>query len=314
MVSAAPEAGGKRVLLVGGCGYIGSYLYPRLVEAGFRVTVCDLLRRGNPLGLEVIQSDYEELGEGFLKGFDAVLWFGGHASVKQAMDDPDGAIANNCLNLFSFAKRLPSTTKFIYASSASLYSTKEIGDPSSEDSLVAIPSQNAYDISKFAFDYLANHFLPNFYGLRMGTVSGFSANLRPELIFNAMNIAAVEKGFVTANNKESLRTILFLSDLWVLVRTLLTTDQARGFYNAGSLSFKIGELAQGIADTWDVGVVDQPNSGTYSFSLNCGRMKTLCGESLHPSTLQQSCRDFIAQYKKHHEQPLSEKMPVLRVG
>ena len=45
----------EKLLLVGGCGYIGTYLYPRLKKAGFEVTVCDRLTRGNPLGIEVIK-------------------------------------------------------------------------------------------------------------------------------------------------------------------------------------------------------------------------------------------------------------------
>ena len=42
------------VLLVGGCGYIGSYLYLRLQSEGARVTVCDKGIRGNPLAIDVV--------------------------------------------------------------------------------------------------------------------------------------------------------------------------------------------------------------------------------------------------------------------
>ena len=301
-ISAAQPA--QKILLIGGCGYIGSYLYPRLQRAGFDVTVCDLLKRGNPLGLDVVQCDYAELQEDFLAPFDAVLWFGGHSSVGESMRDPDGAVANNCLNLFSFAKRLRPATKLIYASSGSLYSTKStIVAGASENSLASIPSQNAYDISKFAFDYLAQTFLGNYFALRMGTLCGYSANLRSELVFNAMNLAAVNTGQVQLMNSDACRTLLFLSDLWALVHKLLVTQQTPGIYNAGSMSFKMGELAQGIASTWDAQVLYKGDSDTYSFMLDTTKMRAICGSDLSGAGLQQRCRDFMEQYQSAQRAP-----------
>ncbi len=286
------------ILLIGGCGYIGCFLYQRLERAGFAVTVVDQLKRGNPLGLSVIEDDYANLHNDFLLQFDAVLWFAGHSSVGQSIADPGGAVANNCLNLFSFAKRLPERTKLIYASSGSLYSTKDAHVvPASESSLANIPSQNAYDISKFAFDYLSNSFLSNFFALRMGTLAGFSPNLRPELVFNAMNIAAVSTGRVHLKNSDSHRTILFLSDLWELVYKLLITKQQPGVYNVGSLSFKMGELAHRIARTWNAQVIYEGDSDTYSFLLDTTRMKAICGSDLASADISQRCREFIEQYK-----------------
>ncbi len=289
----------QSILLVGGCGYIGSYLYQRLHQAGFDVTVVDNLMRGNPLGIAVIEDDYANLTSEFLKSFDAVLWFAGHSSVGQSIVDPHGAIANNCLNLFSFAKRLSADTKLIYASSASLYSAKEGPvQAAREDSLTTIPAQNAYDISKFAFDYLAEHFLPNYFALRMGTLSGHSPNLRAELVFNAMNIAAVRTGELRLRNPESFRTILFLSDLWSLIFKLLTTQQQPGVYNAGSMSFKMAELAQGIAETWGSKIICEEQSETYSFLLDTTRMKIVCGADLALRSLSDMCREFMEQLEE----------------
>jgi UDP-glucose 4-epimerase len=286
----------NKILLIGGCGYIGSYLFQKLEQSGFQVTICDKLKRGNPLNLNVIQCDYIDLTQDFLKQFDAVLWFGGHSSVGESITDPDGAITNNCINLFSFAKRLSPLTKFIYASSASLYSTKEtFSSPSTEDSLVHIPAQNPYDMSKFAFDYLAKNFLNNFYALRMGTLSGYSPNLRPELVFNAMNLSAVNNGHVRLKNRESMRTILFLSDLWTLIYSLLTEVHQPGVYNAGSLSFKMGDLASSIAKTWNADVIDEGNSETYSFKLDTSKMMQVCGNNLRDSNIETLCLEFIAQ-------------------
>ncbi len=289
------------VLLVGGCGYIGSYLFPRLKELGLDPAVCDHLTRQNPAGIPAVARDYSTLTESELAQFDAIVWFAGHSSVQQALADPQGALANNCLNLFSLAKKLKPSTKLIYASSGSLYSAP-VGQPltpSSESDLAHIPYQNAYDISKFAFDYLAENFLSNFYALRMGTLSGYSQNLRRELLFNAMSLSAATSGKVIVKNRNAYRTILFLEDLWLLVKAMLTTDVAPGVYNVGSTSGTIGEFATWIADAWGAEVVDQGNSETYSFLLDVGRMDQLIGKQRIQSSVQQRSLDFIQQCRDH---------------
>ena len=285
----------SRVLLVGGCGYIGSHLHRRLVEHGFDVVVCDRGDRGNPDALDVIASDYAALEEGFLAGFDTVLWFAGHSSVVRAVQDPSGALANNCLNLLGFARKLAPGTRFVYASTGSLYSTADAQAlPADERSLVRVPSQNAYDISKFAFDYLAEHFLRNFHALRLGTVSGWSPNLRAELVFNAMNLTAARTGVVRLRNRSARRTILFLDDLWCLVRRLLEGGVEPGVCNVGSWSGCMGQLAADIAAVWGATVVDEGESPTYSFELDTTRMRQLCGERLPPADLAAQCRSFVA--------------------
>lgn len=290
--------GKDRLLLIGGCGYIGSYLYPRLKTVGFQVTVCDRLTRGNPQSVEVINCDYSELSDQLLHSMDAVLWFGGHSSVGQSIQDPNGAVSNNCLNLFTFAKKLKSSTKFIYASTGSLYSTRnDTVNPASENTDAIIPSQNAYDISKFAFDYLAQNFLDNFYALRMGTLSGYSPNLRTELVFNAMNLSAVKTGEVKLKNSEASRTLLFLPDLWCLIEKILTTNQHYGIFNVGSSSFKIGDLAHAIAANWGAQVTYEGQSESYSFLLDTTRMKAICGSALKTQPFADYCSEFVEECK-----------------
>jgi UDP-glucose 4-epimerase len=283
----------QRILLVGGCGYVGSYLFQCLLAHGYMVSICDKLARGNPLALPIKALDYNDLTQEALAPFDVVLWFAGHSSVGQSITDPQGAIANNCLNLFSLAKKLSTTTKLIYASTASLYPLDEDGAPITEASLIRIPAQNAYDISKFAFDYLAEHFLDRFHGLRMGTVSGHSPNLRPELIFNAMSLSAVKTGAVRVKNANAYRTILFLSDLWLLVDHLIRHDAPSGFYNAGSITASIGEFGQQIANAWGATVIDDGESPTYSFKLDCSKTEALCGPMRGTEALLAECRAFI---------------------
>lgn len=288
----------KRILLVGGLGYIGSFLLNKLNQEGIVVDVCDSLVRTPPNNYEdlvlnqLYTDDYSSLPTEILFQYSAVLWFAGHSSVGSSISDPQGALQNNCLNLFKFAQKLKPTTKLIYASTGSLYSAAKIIKPASENDLINIPTQNSYDISKFAFDYLAENFLNNYFGLRMGTVSGFSQNLRPELVFNSMNISANTTGKVLLKNKDSYRTILFLEDLWLLIHELLSNNHAPGFYNAGSASFKLGELGKIIASVWGAELIDQGESPTYSFLLNTEKMNRICNLKHNHADIDANCRLF----------------------
>src|SRR4029077_11075949 len=49
----------KKVLVGGGCGFLGSYLTPQLVSAGARVTVVDNLINGSVAHLEPIKDQVE---------------------------------------------------------------------------------------------------------------------------------------------------------------------------------------------------------------------------------------------------------------
>jgi nucleoside-diphosphate-sugar epimerase len=50
---------GKRVVVGGGCGFLGSYLVPRVVAAGARITVVDNLENGDVSALQPVRGDLE---------------------------------------------------------------------------------------------------------------------------------------------------------------------------------------------------------------------------------------------------------------
>ncbi len=71
-----------------------------------------------------------------------------------------------------------------------------------------------------------------------------------------MSLSAATGGKVFVKNRVAYRPILFLDDLWLLVKALLTTDASPGVYNAGSISGTIGEFAGWIAEARGAQVVD----------------------------------------------------------
>jgi UDP-glucose 4-epimerase len=285
------------VLLIGH-GYVGSFLRPALQQAGFDVAVCDQ-NLSRLAGLpDAIHNRYQGLTIGDLGGFEAILWFAGHSSVPLSVQDPDGAIANNCFDLMQLAKRKRVGTRLIYASTASVYSISQRGPlhipPAVDEDETRLNPLNPYDVSKIAFDALAACFTSEVTGLRLGTVSGHGPALRRELVFNAMNLSALEKGRVTVANRYAHRNILFLDDLaHYVVRLLRTPGSLPRILNAGSYNLTFGELANEIAEHYGVPVEEGPDSKTYSFRMSARRIDDLCGAPQR-RTIASRCAQFAS--------------------
>lgn len=286
-----------KVLLIGH-GYVGSFLRPILETAGHDVVTCDqnlqrLLRV--PMAM---RCRYQELAFGDFRDFDVILWFAGHSSVPMSLSDPDGAVANNCLDLLKLARRKPSRTRLIYASTASVYSAEldagsDQAPPELSEAETKLSPVNPYDCSKISFDALARCFAENVVGLRLGTVCGHSPQLRGELVFNAMNRMAIEERCVAVANPQSWRNILFLEDLAHYVCKLVQSEDALPpILNTGSFNLTIGELAETVAAFHGVPVVRRADTKTYSFRMNCDLIRSLC--SAPPAV---SLVDRCAQFK-----------------
>ncbi|MFT3731664.1 MAG: NAD(P)-dependent oxidoreductase [Hyphomicrobium sp.] len=289
-----------KILLVGH-GYVGSFLLPVLTRAGYDVSVCD--QNVDRLGgvRNAMRCRYQELTIADLADFRIILWFAGHSSVPMSLRDPDGALANNCLDLLHFARRKQLNARLIYASTASVYSVMQPEDGAAptplDESETRLDPVNPYDCSKISMDALARCFANAITGLRLGTVCGTSPFLRSELIFNAMNIAAMRDGFVQLRNRNSYRNILFLEDLGhYLLRLIELSEDLPPILNTGTLNTSIGELADAVAAYHGVPVVDHGNTVTYSFQMNCARIQSLCGAP-RQMTIAERCARFREQFR-----------------
>jgi UDP-glucose 4-epimerase len=264
-----------KVLLIGGLGYVGSFLYDFLISKEYQVDICDDGRRSNNSNAFVkYPFSYNNLTSKIINDYDSILWFAGHSSVEVSNSDPIGAIENNTISLVELLKKIPSEKiKFIYASSASLY-TGHV-DYASEMLKVA-PSENPYDISKFAFDYLATQYHKNIFGLRMGTICGYSKNIRKELVFNKMCLDAHFLKEINVANPKSERSLLFLVDLVEIINMLINSSKAKpGIYNALTYNTSIGDLSTLVGNYFNASIKMHPDSPTYSFRMNMDKIKEL---------------------------------------
>lgn len=172
-----------RVLITGGCGFIGSNIAEAAVEEGHEVTVLDNFFLGRQENIsrikgkvDLVKGDVrdEKLVMKMTKNMDAVLHQAAASSSGMFRTDLKGSVAVNIegtINLLNAAKE-NGVKRFVYASTSSIYGNNR--PPLQEDMPVLPP--NFYAATKLGKEYLARLFSQEYgletVGLRYMSVYG----------------------------------------------------------------------------------------------------------------------------------------------
>ena len=122
------------ILVVGGCGYIGTHMVKALLDAGHDVVTLDNLSKGNrellPGGAFILGdiNDRVVLEQVFTAhDFDAVMHFAAFTEVGESVLDPLKYYQNNVVGTLALLKAMlrHKVDKFIFSSSAAVYGEPE---------------------------------------------------------------------------------------------------------------------------------------------------------------------------------------------
>ena len=131
---------GKKVLITGGLGFIGSNLAHRLVAVGAQVTLVDNLRpeyggnRRNVAGLgrrvRIVIADVRDRARlpGLVRGQDYLFNLAGQTSHMDSMTDPDTDLEVNCraqLSILEACRRHNPRIRIVFASTRQIYGRPE---------------------------------------------------------------------------------------------------------------------------------------------------------------------------------------------
>lgn len=261
----------KKVLILGGAGYVGSRLWHYLKEAGgYQLASWDLEWFGKPDTVYNHKYDIKDLTKDYLEDVDVVVLLAGHSSVQMCKDNFHSAWANNVTNFMWLTSQLNNDQKLIYASSSSVYGhwpeeyateMGGLGEP-----------VNPYDHTKQALDGITNTMIKNnikmksgigkllqcekIFGLRFGTVNGYSQNFRSDVMINAMWNSAKTYGQVKVYNGDTRRSILGITDLCRAVHTIIEQGQKPKIYNLASFHSTSLDIGQTVANCMDVPCVE----------------------------------------------------------
>lgn len=236
-----------KLLIVGGAGYIGTSLVPRLMERGYDVEVVDRLWFGQELPEEIPVRDIDlfELQEKDLEGYDQVIFLAGLSNDPMAEFSPSQNFISNAAApayLGYIAKRA-GVKRFIFACSCSVYgyTVDELYDETK-------PAGSAYPygISKLQGEQSLLQLQNDDFSvisLRKGTVCGYSPRMRLDLIVNTMFKCALTTGEITVNNPAIWRPILSIQDaISAYIRAVEANLSISGVFNIASGNYTVGEV------------------------------------------------------------------------
>jgi UDP-glucose 4-epimerase len=252
---------GDRVLLLGGCGYVGSAVFDHLTARGWRVDTVDLEWFGNEVNDRNLRRDYARLTRAELEPYGSIVLLAAHSSVGMCASNRDAAFHNNVANFVALLEKVGPQQRLVYASSASVYGRTN-GKAAREEDRLAAPA-TYYDLTKQEIDLYAQLSGLDYYGLRFGTVNGLARHLRTDVMLNRMVATSRETGTIAITNPEVHRPILGVRDLVRAVARILERPDARpGIYNLASFNATVLDLASRAADALDARVERRSGAAT----------------------------------------------------
>jgi len=243
-----------RFAVIGGAGFIGSYLVKQLSKNGHDVLVIDNLHTGKKENLENIENiefcnidirNYQELDE-ILKNLDGIFHEAALTVVKDSFEKPKEYQDVNVIgteNIFKIAKNRG--IKVVYASSSSVYGNVE-KIPITED----FPKNpiNPYGKTKLEDEKLAEKYSKeglSVIGLRYFNVFGIGQTITyAGVITKFLDRLKNKTAPIIFGDGKQVRDFVYIDDVIEANIQAMSSDIKTGFFNIGtSVLTSILELA-----------------------------------------------------------------------
>jgi nucleoside-diphosphate-sugar epimerase len=302
----------RSILIIGGCGYIGSALFRFLEKKHcYHIDTVDTEWFGNHINPRNYAIDIANITESFLSRYAVIILLAGHSSVSMCYNDPLGAFNNNVTHFIELLSKLTPSQRFIYASSSSVYSGAST-EIYTEDSFKSYYPLNTYDLSKWEIDLYAQLGKLSYYGLRFGTVCGASPNLRIDLMINAMYHTAKTDRIINLYHPEIHRPILGMTDLCRAVESIiLAPEDKSGIYNLASFNTTAHNIAQSVSKHTKTKIhrkTPPSEIQPYSFSISSEKFCTTFAFSFQ-DTVQTIIQDLDIHYTSTQNKAIRDRKP-----
>ena len=224
---------GKRtVLVIGGGGYIGSALLPKLLDRGYHVRLLDLLIFGeepiqkvlNHPNLEVRRGDFrhvEQIAEA-LQGMDSVVHLGAIVGDPACNLDEELTIEVNltATRMIAELAKASGVERLVFASTCSVYgATDEMLDERSIVKPISLYGHTKLASERVLLSMAGNRFQPTV--LRFSTIYGLSGRTRFDLVVNLLAAKAKLEGKITVFGGDQWRPFVHVDDAAAAVARVL---------------------------------------------------------------------------------------------
>lgn len=307
----------SNVLVTGGAGYVGHVLTPRLLDAGYNVTIYDQLFFGSRLpnspNLRVVQGDIRDTAKlaAALQGQDAVLHLAcisNDASFE--LDEKLSQTINyDCFEPTVAAAKRVGVKRFIYCSSSSVYGVSDSPNVTEDHPLVPLTLYNKFKgmCEPVLWKYKSDNFTSVV--IRPATICGYSPRTRLDLSVNILTNHAVNKGTITVFGGNQMRPNLHIEDMVDAYLLMLAAPHEKihgEIFNIGFQNYSIAEIATMVKEVVEVEmpekgeikIVTTPTNDMRSYHVNSDKVKRVLG--FEPTRrIEDAVRDLTRAFRNH---------------
>lgn len=241
----------KKILVTGGCGYVGSKLINDFTEK-YQIKNIDTQWFGNNLSdhvnLKNIKLDIREFKEDLIeKDTFAVLHLANIANDPSVELDQTLSWEVNVLAAKNLIEKSikHGVKRFIYASSGSVYGVKSEERVTEDLELVPI---SAYNKTKMICERLLLSYSNEIdvYIVRPATVCGVSPRMRFDVSVNMLTLQALKNKKITILGGDQTRPNININDMVRVYEHFINNNIKTGIYNAGFENISILDLGNKI--------------------------------------------------------------------
>jgi nucleoside-diphosphate-sugar epimerase len=268
-----------KILVTGGCGYVGTRLIEKLLQLNHKVVSIDTQWFGNFLrqnkNLKNIKLNLQNINDLKEKNIDIVIHLASIANDPMAELDKSLNWETSALGTYKvleFCKKIK-IKRFIYASSGSVYGISKERKVTENSTLKPISLYNkAKMISEKVVESYANFF--ETFIIRPATVCGYSPRMRLDLTVNALTFSALENKKIIVHGGGQIRPNVHIDDLCdIYIKFLNINKKFQGTYNVGFENKSIINIAKLVSSIIDSKIiVDKKHNDPRSYRLNSDKL------------------------------------------
>jgi nucleoside-diphosphate-sugar epimerase len=240
-----------KILITGGCGFIGTLLTESLIDQN-EIIVMDTQWFGNYLkshkNLKIIKADIRNSNFDFLSGVDTIIHLANIANDPGVELNPSLSWEVNVLSTEIIIKKAIKygVKHFIYASSGSVYGIKDEPDVTEDLDLLPI---SIYNKTKMVSERVALSYQNEIkiHIIRPATVCGYSPRMRLDVSVNMFAYQALKNNSMTVFGGNQVRPNIHIKDMvGVYTHFINNSEIHSGCYNAGFENISILDIAKKI--------------------------------------------------------------------
>ena len=268
-----------KILVTGGCGFVGTILVNQLLKDNHHITVVDTQWFGNFLprhkNLKNIKSDIRKIDRLNIKNIDTIIHLASIANDTMTELDLNLSWETSALGtmkLMDFAVR-NKVKRIIYASSGSVYGIQKSHKVKENLPLEPISLYNKVKMCTERIVLSYRDKIETFI-IRAATICGYSPRMRFDLSVNALSSSAFFKKKIILNGGQQIRPNIHIDDVINLYIYFLTINKKySGIYNAGFENLKILDIAKMVSKNIKSKVIIKKNyTDPRSYRLNSDKL------------------------------------------